>query len=154
MLGSLATLSGSTVFAAEEQFNDALRAASAGDTVLLEQYQLSMQNDVLGYYPEYWKLNTNLVLQPPANIVAFAQRYPQSAHGRKAFCRLCRRKVKLGDYVSPQSVVPYVTNPDRAESCALAQVRAKAGDDLVLPNTKMSGSRQIPSQIYVTVWGV
>ncbi|MCG2916270.1 hypothetical protein, partial [Escherichia coli] len=39
MLGSLATLSGSTVFAAEEQFNDALRAASAGDTVLLEQYQ-------------------------------------------------------------------------------------------------------------------
>lgn len=136
MLGSLATLSGSTVFAAEEQFNDALRAASAGDTVLLEQYQLSMQNDVLGYYPEYWKLNTNLVLQPPANIVAFAQRYPQSAMAEKLSADYVEEKVKLGDYVSPQSVVPYVTNPDRAESCALAQVRAKAGDDLVFAEYK------------------
>lgn len=83
VLGSIATLSGSTVFAAEEQFNDALRAANAGDTSLLDQYQLSMQNDVLGYYPEYWKLNTNLTLQPSSAITNFAQRYPQSAMSEK-----------------------------------------------------------------------
>lgn len=136
MLGSIATLSGSTVFAAEEQFNDALRAANAGDTSLLDQYQLSMQNDVLGYYPEYWKLNTNLTLQPSSAITNFAQRYPQSAMSEKLAADYVEEKVKLGDYASAQPVLPYVTNPDRAESCALAQVRAKSGDDLVFAEYK------------------
>ncbi len=40
--------------AADEQFNDALRAAECSNIDLLQQYQSSMQNDVLGYYPEYW----------------------------------------------------------------------------------------------------
>ncbi len=57
--------------AADEQFNDALRAANAGNVGLLQQYQSSMQGDVLGYYPEYWVLNSNLALQPAANIVGF-----------------------------------------------------------------------------------
>ena len=35
--------------AANEQFNDALRAANSGDVDLLQQYQYAMQNDVLGY---------------------------------------------------------------------------------------------------------
>ena len=69
--------------AADEQFNDALRAANAGNVSLLQQYQSSMQGDVLGYYPEYWVLNSNLGLQPAANIVGFAQRYPQSAMAEK-----------------------------------------------------------------------
>ena len=70
-------------YAAEEQFNDALNAANSGNTALLDQYQLAMQNDVLGYYPEYWKLNTNLGFQSPTSIVSFAQRYPQSAMAEK-----------------------------------------------------------------------
>ena len=73
----------SFTYAAEEQFNDALNAANSGNTALLDQYQLAMQNDVLGYYPEYWKLNTNLGFQPTASIVSFAQRYPQSAMAEK-----------------------------------------------------------------------
>ena len=55
--------------AADEQFNDALRAANSGNVGLLQQYQSSMQGDVLGYYPEYWVLNSNLGLQPAANIM-------------------------------------------------------------------------------------
>ena len=50
----------SSVYALDEQFNDALRAASSGNLALLDQYQYEMQNDALGYYPEYWKLNNNL----------------------------------------------------------------------------------------------
>ena len=69
----------SSVYALDEQFNDALRAASSGNLALLDQYQYEMQNDALGYYPEYWKLNNNLGLQPASSIISFAQRYPQSA---------------------------------------------------------------------------
>ena len=42
----------SSVYALDEQFNDALRAASSGNIALLDQYQDAMQNDALGYYPE------------------------------------------------------------------------------------------------------
>jgi len=66
----------SSVYALDEQFNDALRAANASNTALLDQYQFEMQNDALGYYPEYWKLNTNLGFQPASSIISFAQRYP------------------------------------------------------------------------------
>ena len=45
-LVSLAVMTGT--HAANEQFNDALRAANSGDVDLLQQYQHAMQNDVLG----------------------------------------------------------------------------------------------------------
>lgn len=122
--------------AADEQFNDALRAANAGNVSLLQQYQSSMQGDVLGYYPEYWVLNSNLALQPAANIVGFAQRYPQSAMAEKLAADYIEEKVKMADFASAQPVLAYVSNADRAESCAMAQVRAKSGDPLVFAEYK------------------
>ncbi|EKU38657.1 transglycosylase SLT domain protein [Acinetobacter sp. WC-141] len=126
----------SFTYAAEEQFNDALNAANSGNTALLDQYQLAMQNDVLGYYPEYWKLNTNLGFQPSASIVSFAQRYPQSAMAEKLAADYVEEKVKQADFASAQPLLSYVTNPDQAENCALAQVRAKTGDALVFAEYK------------------
>lgn len=123
-------------FAAEEQFNDALRAANSGNTALLDQYTASMQQDALGYYPEYWKLNINLGYQPSGQIVDFARRYPQSAMAEKLAADYVEEKVKQADYNNAQPVVPYVTNPDQAESCAVAQVRAKSGDPLVFAEFK------------------
>lgn len=135
-LGAMCLLGCSFTYAAEEQFNDALNAANSGNTALLDQYQLAMQNDVLGYYPEYWKLNTNLGFQPAASIISFAQRYPQSAMAEKLSADYVEEKVKQADYASAQPVLSYVTNPDQAENCALAQVRAKSGDALVFAEYK------------------
>ena len=110
-------------------------AANAGNVALLDQYQAAMQNDVLGYYPEYWKLNTNLGFQSPSAIISFAQRYPQAATEKLA-ADYVEEKVKQADYANAQPVLAYVTNPDRAESCAVAQVRAKTGDPLVFAEYK------------------
>ncbi|NNG83241.1 lytic transglycosylase domain-containing protein [Acinetobacter sp. ANC 5378] len=126
----------SITHAADEQFNAALQAANAGNIGLLQQYQASMQNDVLGYYPEYWSLNANLSAQPSSNIVNFAQRYPQSAMAEKLAADYVEEKVKQADFVTAQPVLQYVTNPDQAESCAVAQVRAKSGDPLVFAEYK------------------
>ncbi len=123
-------------YAQEEQFNDALRAANSGSSSLLDQYQTSMQNDALGYYPEYWKLNSNLAFQSPSAIVSFAQRYPQSVMAEKLAADFVEEKVKQADFANAQSVLPYVTNPDQAERCAVAQVRAKSGDPLVYAEYK------------------
>lgn len=123
-------------YAADEQFNDALQAANSGNTELLQQYQMSMQNDALGYYPEYWALNANLGFQPANNIINFARRYPQSAMAEKLAADYVEEKVKQADFSSAQPVLPYVTNPDQAESCAVAQVRAKTGDPLVFAEYK------------------
>ncbi|RKG54829.1 lytic transglycosylase [Acinetobacter cumulans] len=122
--------------AADEQFNDALRAANAGNISLLQQYQASMQNDALGYYPEYWMLNTNLASQPTSSITNFAQRYPQSAMAEKLSADYVEEKAKMADFASAQPVLQYVSNPDQAESCAMAQVRAKSGDPLVFAEYK------------------
>ena len=122
--------------AADEDFNAALQAANAGNVGLLQQYQASMQNDVLGYYPEYWSLNTNLSAQPSSNIVNFAQRYPQSAMAEKLAADYVEEKVKQADFAPAQPVLQYATNPDQAESCAVAQVRAKSGDPLVFAEYK------------------
>ncbi|QPF38341.1 lytic transglycosylase domain-containing protein [Acinetobacter sp. TTH0-4] len=122
--------------AADEQFNDALRAANSGNIGLLQQYQRSMQNDVLGYYPEYWALNSNLAAQSSSQITSFAQRYPQSAMTEKLAADYVEEKVKQADFASAQPVLPYVTNADQAESCAVAQVRAKSGDPLVFAEFK------------------
>ena len=64
--GLLACAGFQLTHAAEEQFNDALRNAS--NPSALEQYRYAMQNDALGYYPEYWALNSNLAFQPSASI--------------------------------------------------------------------------------------
>lgn len=126
----------SVTHAADEQFNDALQAANAGNIGLLQQFQTSMQNDVLGYYPEYWSLNANLAIQPASNIVNFAQRYPQSAMAEKLAADYVEEKVKQADFTTAQPVLQYVSNADQAESCAVAQVRAKSGDSLVFAEYK------------------
>lgn len=126
----------SVTHAADEQFNDALQAANAGNIGLLQQFQTSMQNDVLGYYPEYWSLNANLAIQPASNIVNFAQRYPQSAMAEKLAADYVEEKVKQADFATAQPVLQYVSNADQAESCAVAQVRAKSGDSLIFAEYK------------------
>lgn len=135
-LGLASTGLVSITHAADEQFNAALQAANAGNIGLLQQYQASMQNDVLGYYPEYWSLNANLSAQPSTNIVNFAQRYPQSAMAEKLAADYVEEKVKQADFTTAQPVLQYVTNADQAESCAVAQVRAKSGDPLVFAEYK------------------
>ena len=135
-LGFASTGLVSIAHAADEQFNAALQAANAGNIGLLQQYQASMQNDVLGYYPEYWSLNANLSAQPSSNIVNFAQRYPQSAMAEKLAADYVEEKVKQADFATAQPVLQYVTNADQAESCAVAQVRAKSDDPLVFAEYK------------------
>ncbi len=135
-LGVASVMVAGCVTAAEQQFNDALRAANAGNTELLRQYQVSMQNDVLGYYPEYWLLNRNLATQSPNVIISFAQRYPQSAMAEKLAADYVEEKVKIADFAPAQSVLQYVSNPDQAESCAIAQVRAQMDDPLVFAEYK------------------
>ncbi|WOE33188.1 MULTISPECIES: lytic transglycosylase domain-containing protein [unclassified Acinetobacter] len=125
-----------TLYAAEEQFNDALSASNTGKTELVQQYQSSMQNDVLGYYPEYWLLNSNLALQPASAIIDFAERYPQSAMAEKLSADYVEEKVKQADFASAQPVLAYISNPDQAETCAIAQVRASSGDPLVFAQYK------------------
>lgn len=137
VVGLMAITGFQIAHSAEEQFNDALRAAN--NPTLLDQYQSSMQNDALGYYPEYWRLNSNLAFQPSNTIIAFAQRYPQSAMAEKLSADYVEEKVKQADFSSAQPVLPYVTNPDQAESCAIAQVRAKTGDTLVFAEFKDVG---------------
>lgn len=126
----------SMAYASNEQFNDALSAANAGNVAQLDQYTLAMQNDVLGYYPEYFKLNTNLAMQPSSSIVQFAQKYPNSAMAEKLAADYVEEKVKQANYLDAQPVLPYVTNADTAEDCAIAQVRAKSGDSLVFAEYK------------------
>ena len=135
-MGLLAVSSVSSIYAAEEQFNDALRLANSGNVSALEQYRSSMQNDALGYYPEYWQLNANLAFQPPNNIANFAQRYPQSAMAEKLSADYVEEKVKQADFANAQSILQYVSNADQAENCAIAQVRAKTGDSLVFAEYK------------------
>jgi len=133
---SVACLCSVSAQAAEEQFNDALRAANTGNVGQLQQYQSVMQNDALGYYPEYWILNQNLGSQPASQIISFAQRYPQSAMAEKLAADYVEEKVKMADFSTAQPVLQYVTNADPAEACAVAQVRAKSGDQLVYAEFK------------------
>lgn len=136
MLAASGVIACSSAYALDEQFNDALRAANSSNMALLDQYQYEMQNDVLGYYPEYWKLNSNLGFQPSASIISFAQRYPQSAMAEKLSADYVEEKVKQANFSEAKPVLSYVTNPDQAESCAVAQVRAQTGDALVYAEYK------------------
>ncbi len=136
LLSILALVGLPVAHAAEEQFHDALRVANTGNVSQLEQYRVAMQNDALGYYPEYWALNNNLGFQPVSSITAFAQRYPQSAMAEKLSADYVEEKVKQADFSNAQPVLQYVTNADEAENCAVAQVRAKTGDVLVYAEYK------------------
>ncbi len=133
---SVAYLGSTTAYALEQQFNDAMRAANSGNTELLQQYKVAMQNDALGYYPEYWILNQNLANQPASLIMNFAQRYPNSAMAEKLAPDYVEEKEKQADFLTAQPVLQYVSNADRAETCAIAQVRAKSGDPLVYAEFK------------------
>ncbi|MEX5538797.1 lytic transglycosylase, partial [Pseudomonas syringae] len=69
-------------------------------------------------------------------IVQFAQKYPNSAMAEKLAADYVEEKVKQANYLDAQPVLPYVTNADTAEDCAIAQVRAKSGDSLVFAEYK------------------
>ena len=135
-LGAASACVSASAYAADEQFNEALRAANSGNIAMLQQYQSAMQNDALGYYPEYWILNSSLASQPAAQIASFAQRYPQSAMAEKLAADYVEEKAKQADFAAAQPLLQYVTNPDQAETCAVAQVRASSGDPLVYAEFK------------------
>lgn len=126
-----AGLNQGTAHAADSDFNAALASSSSGNTALLDNYQFSMQDSVLGYYPEYWKINRNLSLQPPQVILSFVTRYPASAMAEKLAADYVEAKVASGDIASARTITTYVTNADEAESCAVGQVQAISGDPLV-----------------------
>ncbi len=44
--------------------------------------------------------------------------------------------MKQADFSSAQPVLAYVSNADQAESCAMAQVRTRSGDPLVVAEFK------------------
>ena len=140
LLRALATgslfLAVAPTYASDALFLEAIKSANSDDSSTLAMYQSAMQNSVLQYYPEYWRLNNNLVTQPATLIAQFAQRYPQSAMAEKLAADYVEEKVKVGDFQSAAQVLAYVTNPDRAEQCAVAQARAKTGDPLVFAEFK------------------
>ncbi|KAA8734580.1 lytic transglycosylase domain-containing protein [Acinetobacter qingfengensis] len=123
-------------FTADEVFNDAYRVSSGGNAALMDQYKYNMQDSVLQYYPDYWKLNANLEYQPAANIIAFDRTYPNSAMAEKLSADYIEAKVKSGDFASAKQVLSYVSNPDQEENCAIGQVRANTGDSLAIAEYK------------------
>src|SRR3970282_2670836 len=85
MCSSLSLALSASMFAqaADGDFIAAQRAAKSGDLVTLDLYRQQMQGNLLAPYPEYWQLNTDLVLQSPQAISAFLDRYPNSAMSEK-----------------------------------------------------------------------
>lgn len=120
------------VWAADSDFNAALNAATSKNLGALDLYQFSMQDSVLAYYPEYWKLNASLGQQPAQAIKAFVAKYPDSAMAEKLAADYVEAKVQQGDFSSAQQLISAVNNPDDAEACAIAQVQASSGDELAL----------------------
>ena len=98
--------------------------------------KVAMQNDVLGYYPEYWKLNTNLGFQPPNNLSILPNAIQNRQWLRNSL--IMWKKVKLGSFQRRKTCLPYVTNPDQAE---VARLRRSGTDrrQSGLRNIKMSG---------------
>lgn len=123
-------------WAADSDFNAALNAANSRNLTALEVFQLSMQDSVLGYYPEYWKLNNDLSLQPAQAILGFVNKYQNSAMAEKLAADYVEAKVQQGDFASAKQLISSVDNPDDAEACAIAQVQASNGDELVLSEFK------------------
>lgn len=129
--GFAASVTPAVAWAADSDFNQALIAANNDNISMLDNYQFSMQDSVLGYYPEYWKLDSDLMTQNPQAILSFIRRYPNSAMAEKLAADYIELKVQAGDFASARPLLPYVTNADEAESCAIGQVQAMAGDPLV-----------------------
>lgn len=115
---------------ADEEFNTALSAANSGNLAQLEQFRWRMEADSLGYYPEYWVLNHKLVTQSPNSIIAFVEKHRHSAMAEKLAADYVEEKVRAGDYSAARAVAPYITNPDKSESCAIVQAQNRTGDDL------------------------
>lgn len=127
---------GSSAYADDYDFNAALSAANSRNLTALDNYQMSMQDGVLGYYPEYWKFNIDLAQQPTDGIIYFVTKYPNSAMAEKLAADYVEEKVGSGDFQSAKKIISYVKNPDEAEACAIAQVRANTGDALALAENK------------------
>lgn len=125
-------LGSAQAYASDADFNAALAAANADNLSALDNYQASMQDSVLAYYPEYWKLNSDLVLQPVSAILDFVKKYPNTAMAEKLAADYIEAKVLAGDYTSAKPLIGSVTNPDDAENCAIVQVQASSGDTLAL----------------------
>ncbi|GAC1370189.1 MAG: lytic transglycosylase domain-containing protein [Aquirhabdus sp.] len=118
--------------AADGDFIAAQRVAKAGDLVTLDKYRQQMQGNLLAPYPEYWQLNTDLVLQSPQAISAFLDRYPNSAMSEKLLGDYIEAKARAGDFTSIKPLVTRLTNPDANENCAVALTNAANGDVLAL----------------------
>lgn len=114
--------------ASEYDFNTVLRLANAGNVSALSSYQMSMQNDALGYYPEYFMLNNNLASQPSSQILQFVKTHQNSAMAEKLAADYVEEKVRIGDYASARALIPYVKNADASENCAIALAQRTAGD--------------------------
>jgi soluble lytic murein transglycosylase len=125
-----------TAYAEDYDFNAALNAANSRNLNALDNFQMSMQDSVLGYYPEYWKFNIDLAQQPADGIIYFVTKYPNSAMAEKLAADYVEAKVSIGDYQAAKKIIAYVKNPDAAEDCAIAQVRAATGDTLALTEYK------------------
>jgi len=126
----------SAAHAADSDFQAAQQAARSHNLTALDMYRQQMQDSVLAPYPEYWQLNTDLVLQSPDAISAFLDRYPNSALGEKLLGDYIEAKVRAGDYETVRRLSPRLTNPDNDETCAVAQAAAAGGDVISLSALK------------------
>ncbi len=105
-------------------------------------------------HPEYWVLNSNLAIATCGeHCWILHSAIPESAMAEKLAADYIEEKVKMADFASAQPVLAYVSNADRAESCAIAQVRASLATLWFLLNIKMFGSRPIHSLSLVRGWG-
>lgn len=129
---SLALIASMPAQAADGDFIAAQRAAKSGDLVTLDMYRQQMQGNLLAPYPEYWQLNTDLVLQSPQAINAFLDRYPNSAIGEKLVADYVEAKARAGDFAAIKSLTTRLSNPDANENCAIALTNATNGDVLSL----------------------
>ena len=118
--------------AAETDFMPAFQAAKSRDLAGLDYYSGLMQGNLLGMYPEYWKLNIDLATQSPDAIESFAKRYLQSAIAEKLVADYIEAKAAIGEYDTVRRLAPYVSNPDYDENCAIVQGQAAGGDVLAL----------------------
>lgn len=122
--------------AADGDFIAAQRAAKSGDLLTLDMYRQQMQGNLLAPYPEYWQLNTDLVLQSPQAISSFLDRYPNSAMGEKLVADYVEAKARAGDFTAIKSLAPRVSNPDANENCAIALTNTTNGDVLSLSSLR------------------
>jgi soluble lytic murein transglycosylase len=136
MAFALLALQPAVSWAADDDFLGALQAAQRQDRDRLMQYESMMQDSALAIYPVYWQLNLKLSEQPPEAIVAFAKRFPQAAMTEKLIADYAEAQARLGRYEAVRQVIPYVTNPDLSEQCAVAQAQVAGGDQLVLSDMR------------------